>query len=99
MAVRQNIDNFANEFPLAAKAVQDSLYVDDGLTGSNSVDKAITLQKDLQELFIRGKFLLCKWNSNSQEVLDHILSDLREQHVLPSTECVVSVESRATSTF
>ena len=89
MAVRQNADDHANEFPLAAKAVQDSFYVDDGLTGSDTVAKAITLRKELQELFAKGRFLLRKWSSNKQEVLDDIPPDLREQqvvNVLPSAE-------------
>lgn len=66
MAVRKNVEDLAHEFPTAAKVVQDSFYVDDGLTGSDTVDKAIILRKYLQELFARGRFLLRKWNSNSQ---------------------------------
>lgn len=50
---------------------QSSSSVDDGITGSDSVDDAINLQCNLQELFSWGKFLLRKWNS-SHEVLDHI---------------------------
>ena len=89
MAVWQNADDLATEFFLAAKAIQDSFYVDDGLTGSDTVGKAISLWKSLQELFARGRFVLHKWNSNSQEVLAHIPPDFREQkevNVLPSAE-------------
>lgn len=35
MCVRQNALNHAHEFPLAAKAVNESFYVDDGLTGTD----------------------------------------------------------------
>ena len=45
MAVRQNAEDFADEFSLAAKAVCESFYVDDGLTDSDSVADAIKLQK------------------------------------------------------
>ena len=45
LAVRQNAIDHISEFPLAAKAVLTSFYVDDGLTGADSIDEAITLQK------------------------------------------------------
>ncbi len=50
--------NFALDYPLAARAVNKSFYVDDGLTGADSIEEAITLQRQLQELFGRGGFLL-----------------------------------------
>jgi len=75
---QQNKNNLAFEFPLTAKAVQDSFYVDDSLIGSDTGDEGITLRKDLQEIFCRGR-LLRKWNSNSQEVLDRIPPNYREQ--------------------
>ena len=51
MAVKQNTTGFSLEFPTAAKAVNESFYVDDGLTGVDSIDEAIALQRQLQELF------------------------------------------------
>jgi len=68
MAVKQNAEDHVHEFPLAAKAVGESFYVDDGLVGADSVTEAIILQKQLQELFSCGKLLLRKWNSNHPEV-------------------------------
>ncbi len=44
MAVKQNAVEHAVEFPLAAKRVHTSFYVDDGLTGADSVQEAIELQ-------------------------------------------------------
>ncbi len=43
MAVKQNALSFAHEYPLAARAVDDAFYVDDGLTGADSVEESITL--------------------------------------------------------
>ena len=37
-----------------------SFYVDDGLTGADSVPEAIELQRQLQDLFNKGGFLLRK---------------------------------------
>ena len=47
MAVRQNAIDHISVFPLAAEPVLTSFYVDDGLTGADSIDEAISLQKQL----------------------------------------------------
>ena len=61
MAVKQNTIELAHKYPLAAKVVDKSFYVD-GLTGSNDVENAIVLQRQLQDLFSQGGFTLGKWN-------------------------------------
>ena len=89
MSVKQNALDFALEFPQAVSAVEKSFYVDDGLTGADSVDEAIQLQKQLQELFSRGGFLLRKWNSSEAVVLQHIAPDLRDSqslHAIPDPD-------------
>ena len=78
MSLKQNALDFAVDYPQAAKVVEDSFYVDDGLTGADSIQDAIELQKQLQELFTKGGFLLRKWNSSEPAVLDHIPADLKE---------------------
>ena len=88
MAMRQNALDLALQYPLAAKAVELSFYVDDTLTGADSVEEAITLQQQLQELFERGGFTLRQWNSSNPAVLQHIpdeFRDTRVQCVLPDT--------------
>ena len=78
VSLKQNALDFAVDYPQAAKVVEDSFYVDDGLTGADSIQDAIELQKQLQELFMKGGFLLRKWNSSEPSVLDHIPADLKE---------------------
>ena len=78
MSVKQNSLDFAMECPLAAKTVEESFYVDDGLMGADSLEGAIKLQEELQDLFGRGGFLLRKWNSNNLDVLQHIPPELRD---------------------
>ena len=82
MCVKQNAIDNASEYPLAAQAVKDSFYVDDGLTGAESIDTTIQLQQQLQKLFERGGFLLRKWNSSEPEVLEHIDPSLLDQQSL-----------------
>ena len=62
MAVKQNALDFSHEYPIVAKTVEISFYVDDCLTGADDVETAIILQRELCHLFIREGFLLGKWN-------------------------------------
>ena len=71
MSVRKNAADLAHKYPLTAKAVDESFYVDDGLTGADSTKEVIELQKQLQDLFSQGGFLLHKWNSTDPAVLQH----------------------------
>ena len=79
MAVKQNARLHEHLFPLAASVVHTSFYVDDGLTGANSIPDAIRLQKELQELFAQGGFLLRKWKSSESSALCHLPHDLVDQ--------------------
>ena len=82
MSLKQNALDFAVDYPQAAKVVEDSFYVDDGLTGADSIQDAIELRKQLQEFFTKGGFLLRKWNSSEPAVLDHIPADLKELNLI-----------------
>ena len=82
MAVRQNAVDLAMKYPLAYKAVMESFYVDDGLTGADTPEEAVKLHEELQEMFGRAGLLLRKWNSNDPQVLHHIPSELRDSHLV-----------------
>ena len=76
MAIKRNAVLHERSHPRAALAVHESFYVDDGLTGANSIPEATSLQNELQELFELGGFLLRKWKSNEPAVLRHLPSEL-----------------------
>ncbi len=95
MAVRQNATDFALEYPAAAKVVEKAFYVDDGLTGADTIEEAVTLQRELQELFGRGGFLLRKWNCSNPTVLEHVADDLKD----PQSLCSIPDPSEYTKTL
>lgn len=70
------------KYPLAYKAVIESFYVDDGLTGADTMEEAVKLHKELLDLFAKAKLLLRKWNSNDPQVLEHIPSELQDPHLV-----------------
>ena len=84
MAVKQNALDHAMKYPLAARSVDNSFYVDDGLTGADSIQEAIQLQQQLQELFSKGGFLLRKWNSSDPQAIQHLPAELK--HTKPTQE-------------
>ena len=78
MSVKRNARDHTMEFPKAAKAVETAFYVNDCLTGADSVEDATNLYHQLLDLFEKGGFLLRKWNSSDSEVLCHIKPELRD---------------------
>ena len=78
MAVLQNANNHSSKYLLAVQAVKKSLYVDECLTGEDTVPAAIELQSQLSNLFTEGGFFLQKWNASESTVLDNLPSDLKD---------------------
>ena len=65
MSVWQNAIDSAHEYPLAARVVEDSFYVDDCLSGADHVENAITLYDQLRKLYTKA--LGIEWNTS----MDH----------------------------
>ena len=76
MALKLNAIELTDKYLLAANVVHESFYADDTLTGTDSIECAIALQRQLQDLLACGGFLLGKWNSNESLVLEAIRREL-----------------------
>ena len=62
---------FVGSLPEVQRAILREFFVDNILTGTNSIDEARILQKPLVETLNRGRFDLSKWISNeSSNILD-----------------------------
>ncbi|GFW17724.1 integrase catalytic domain-containing protein [Trichonephila clavipes] len=72
----------ANNFPLAALVVLSDCYMDDILSGSESIEEVIELQHQLIEMFKTAGMHLHKWCGN----LPEITSNLQEYAFLESDE-------------
>ena len=72
-------DDMTLKYPLASGIVKSSFYVDDLLTGSDSVDSTYELWKQSTELCKDASFILRKIRSNSLELLHRIPEDLLEE--------------------
>ncbi|GFW73673.1 pro-Pol polyprotein [Trichonephila clavipes] len=68
--------NEANNFPLASKATLRDFYVDDLMSGANSLSEALELQNQLTHVLSSNGLVLKKRVSNCNELLNSINSDM-----------------------
>lgn len=61
-----------SKYSLAAKITKKDFYMDDLMTGSETVSEAVQIYNEMNELMMSGGFELQKWNSNSTSFLDSI---------------------------
>lgn len=72
-----SVDEEAN-FPAAAPIVRKGFYVDDLMSGFNSLEEAISAVKQLQGMMKSAGLTLRKWSSNSRELMREIPIELWE---------------------
>ncbi|XP_062713737.1 uncharacterized protein LOC115269020 [Aedes albopictus] len=81
----QLVEEDGDAYPIASRIVKEETYMDDVLSGADSVEEAIEAQRQLQQLLQQGGFPIHKWCSNSEEFLEHIPEEDREKK-LPMEE-------------
>ena len=89
--LQQATSLLSSKFPLASKAILDSFYVDDCLTGASMLQEAQDIQQQLCALFSEIGMLICKWRSNSPEFIKDTPEELRDS----STQDLVITEEPA----
>ncbi|XP_063636142.1 uncharacterized protein LOC134806751 [Cydia splendana] len=65
----------AEKYPLAANVINNEIYVDDVLTGSDNLDQALEIQNQLICILKGAGFNLRKWMSNTKALLENIPDD------------------------
>ena len=71
-----------SENPKLASIIRRDFYYDDLLTGSDSIDDLINIQKNISKKLAEYGFKLRKWASNCPNVLKHIDSVIEENTLL-----------------
>lgn len=59
-----------SNFPVASHTLKNDIYVDDIVSGSDSIQNAINLKQNLLKLCLKGGFVVRKWASNRPELVD-----------------------------
>lgn len=71
-SLQQTAHDEGVKYPTAAERVINDYYMDDLLTGCQSVKEGIIIYQEMNDLLKRGGFELQKWMSNSNELLQAI---------------------------
>ncbi|XP_018403165.1 PREDICTED: uncharacterized protein LOC108780075 [Cyphomyrmex costatus] len=70
------------DYPIAARAVNEDFYMDDLLSREATHQEVIELQRQLIELLQKGQFLLRKWRSNENKNLQPLLNQPKKNELL-----------------
>lgn len=65
-------------YPIGANILSNDFYVDDLLSGADSVAEAIEKQHQVTQILLRGGFEIRKWSSNHPQVTDQLDMAARE---------------------
>ncbi|XP_055622870.1 uncharacterized protein LOC129766370 [Toxorhynchites rutilus septentrionalis] len=86
----RNAEEYAEQFPRAARAITDNHYVDDYLDSLDTVEEAVSLIKEVKYVHSMAGLEIRNFVSNSTEVLDNIgeRSKVQEKSMNPE----VSIE-------
>ncbi|XP_070380720.1 uncharacterized protein [Dermacentor albipictus] len=81
------------DYPQIRKTIGESLYVDDLITGANTVEEATDFYRGALDVMNRASMTLRKWNSNSKK-LQQLFNDEGSGCALGYVECPTTSVSR-----
>ncbi|UYV84739.1 hypothetical protein LAZ67_X003271 [Cordylochernes scorpioides] len=70
--LQQLAEDEGQNYPEASRVTLNDFYVDDLLTGAQTIAETKELIDQLKDLMKKGGFHLRKWNSNCQEIVSHV---------------------------
>ncbi|UYV79458.1 hypothetical protein LAZ67_17002687 [Cordylochernes scorpioides] len=70
--LQQLAEDEGHNYPEASRATLNDFYVDDLLTGAQTIAETKELIDQLKDLMKKGGFHLRKWNSNCHEIVSHV---------------------------
>ncbi|XP_018403789.1 PREDICTED: uncharacterized protein LOC108780532 [Cyphomyrmex costatus] len=73
--IQRLADDEHDEFPNAAEVLKNHLYVDDLLTGAETVEEARSLRNEIIILLSRGGFNIRQWASNEKRIIEDLSPD------------------------
>ncbi|XP_037928993.1 uncharacterized protein LOC119663458 [Teleopsis dalmanni] len=83
----------STKYPLGALAIINDFYVDDCLSGSDSLDTALEIQRQLHDLLESAGFKLRKWCANNPLLLQDVAKEDQEVDLDFSNEDQASVKT------
>ena len=62
--LKEHFQYYINKYPTLIEAISEDMYLDDLVTGSNTIEEVEVIKQKFIELFRKGGFNLHKWHSN-----------------------------------
>lgn len=66
-------------YPYISNIIETDFYMDDLITGSDSFEETLAIQKDITSILLTANFELRKWSSNNSNILKQINSHNYDQ--------------------
>ncbi|XP_050315537.1 uncharacterized protein LOC126750079 [Anthonomus grandis grandis] len=82
------------KFPRASEVLENEIFVDDVVSGTDSIESALALQQELISLLSLGGFELRKWASNTPLLISHLDTSLTQLNPLSfdkETDSIVKI--------
>ena len=73
--IKHHLSKYSQSEPKLVEVLENSFYVDDLITGEDSVEESFQIYKGSKQIMATGGFNLRKWHSNSDELLAKIESN------------------------
>ena len=80
--LRQLALDYKYTHPRAAQIIRTIFYIDDCLTGADTLQEATFLRVELNSLLDKACMTLRKWSSNSTNLLQTIPEELKDKNIL-----------------
>lgn len=77
--LQQLAEDEQSKYPTAANIVNHDFYVDDVMSGGDTISECRRAQKELDKMLRGAGFQLRKWAANNKRLLEHIPIELRNQ--------------------
>lgn len=81
MTMQHLADRFADKYPLAAHATRKERYMDDYITGADTIEQIVELCRQLNSLMSEAKMELGKWQTNNEQTAQLVNGHFDEQLV------------------
>ncbi|XP_039309629.1 uncharacterized protein LOC113004665 [Solenopsis invicta] len=69
-------DDEAHAFPIAARVIKSHLYVDDLLSGADSIEEARAIRDEIIALLARGGFSIRQWAANDERIVNDLATSV-----------------------
>jgi len=85
-ALQQTAFENKQRYPLSSDVILRDFYVDDLITGTNTVQEAVTLKNEITQILSEYGFNLRKWVSNNCEVVSKINCENNDKYYVHENE-------------